>query len=155
MCGKGKGACRCVCLYTWSETITIKDKIQVSKLLVMQVETQYYNSLFDSCFSPSPNSCRVLPDCTLSGRPVSAHSLHCCKRERERPVSDASTQKVSEWEKWERLSWGQLIFQNSEEKCSVIRVLRSVGEDSFKPLEKKNRFLFNNCSLKHEPEYLR
>lgn len=96
----------------------------------MQVETRSYNRLFDSCFFPLPNSCCVFPDCALSGRPLSAHSLHCYK-EKKRLVSGASMQKVSEWEKRVRLSWGQFIFHNAEEKCSVLRELRSVGEDSF------------------------
>ena len=59
--------CVCVCVFIflmWDDNI--KDKIQVSKLLVMWVETQSYNSLFDSCSSPRPNSCCVLLELALS-----------------------------------------------------------------------------------------
>lgn len=97
---KVRGAHRCVCVFVflmWDDNEA--DKIQLSKPLVTQVETKSFNSLFDSCFSPRPNSCCVLPELALSDHPVSAHSQKKKRQMRLRVVSGASMQKVSEWRK--------------------------------------------------------
>ena len=72
VCVGGEGGVRvCVCVHAcvfiflmWDDNI--KEKIQVSKLLVIWAETQSYNSLFDNRFSPRPNSCCILLESALS-----------------------------------------------------------------------------------------
>lgn len=150
---KVSGDCRCVCVFIflmWDDNI--KDKIQVSKPLVMRVETQSYNSLFDSCFSPWANLMLCFTWVGLIRPPVSAHSLHCYKEkgEAEAGFRRFYAQSVRVGTR-ERSSWGQFIFWNAEEKKrSTIRELRSVGEDSFSAGRRKrlSHWSFSPYTLK-------
>lgn len=89
--------CMCVCLYSWWEMITWKIKIQLSKPLVMRVETKSCKRLCDSSFSPRPNSWTVLLELALSDL-LCLHIHFTVKNTRERLslVSGASMQKVPE-----------------------------------------------------------
>lgn len=134
MGGKGKWRLQvCVCVFIflmWEDNI--KDKIQVSKPLVMRVEIQSYNSLFDSCFSPGPNSCCVLLELALSDLLcLHIHSTVTKRRERLRLVSGASMQNVSVWESESAHPGVSLSLEMLKRNVASSESSDRVGEDSF------------------------
>lgn len=90
------------------------------------------------CPSVRLSFCGVLLELPLSDLLcLHIHSAVTKRREREREEGETEVgfrcfyAKSARVGKRERSSWGQFIFWNAEGKRSVIRELRSVGEDSF------------------------